>query len=255
MNRIYLEVCANSVHSAIAAQKGGAIRVELCDNLNEGGTTPALSKIEESRQAIDIQLNTIIRPRGGDYFYDEIEFELMKRDIHHCGRAKCDGIVFGILNKDGSIDKKRSSVLIDIAKQYDMSITFHRAFDRSNNLYEALEDVIELGCDRILTSGGRPTAIDGAREIRQLIKQANNRISIMPGGGVTENNIQMLIRETNASEIHGSFRSIFNGNMEYNAPSFPNEEEYTISRTDENRVRRAIENANKDEEVIESYKS
>lgn len=245
MREISIEVCANSIHSAIEAQKGGAIRVELCDNLHEGGTTPALSQIEKIKYITDIQINTIIRPRGGDFLYNDLEFELMKLDIHHCGKAKCDGIVFGILNKDGSIDKKRSSVLIKIAKQYNMSITFHRAFDRSNNLYEALEDVIELGCDRILTSGGRSCAIDGATEIRQLIKQANNRISIMPGGGVTEFNIKELVRETNATEIHGSFRNIFNGNMEYKSPFFSNEDEYTMSYTDANRVKLAIENANK----------
>ncbi|GAB6008388.1 copper homeostasis protein CutC [Dysgonomonas reticulitermitis] len=245
MKQITLEACANSPQSAIEAQKGGAIRVELCDNLGEGGTTPALSQVEMTRQNIDIQLNTIIRPRGGDFLYSNIEFETMKQDVHHCGKAKCDGVVFGILKSDGSIDKKRNSELVDIARQYGMSITFHRAFDRANDLFQALEDIIESGCDRILTSGGMQTAPEGATVIKNLIKQANGRISIMPGGGITENNIYELVKATGLKEFHGSFRSKYKGNMKYRSPFFNNEEEYSILQTDAGKVKKAIENANK----------
>ncbi|MDR1089788.1 MAG: copper homeostasis protein CutC [Prevotella sp.] len=245
MNTITLEACANSPQSAIEAQKGGAIRIELCDNLGEGGTTPALSQIETTRQYIDIQLNIIIRPRGGDFSYSDIEFETMKRDIYHCGKAKCDGVVFGILKSDGSIDKKRNSELINIARQYGMSITFHRAFDRANDLFQALEDIIELGCDRILTSGGKQSAPEGAAIIKKLIGQANGRISIMPGGGITVDNIYELVKTTGLKEFHGSFRSKYKGNMKYLSPLFNNEEEYTILQTDAGKVKKAIENANK----------
>ena len=245
MKQITLEVCANSPQSAIEAQKGGAVRVELCDNLGEGGTTPALSQIEITRQSIDIQLNVIIRPRGGDFYYTDIEFETMKQDIHHCGKAQCDGVVFGILNTDGSIDKNRNAELVKIARQYGMSITFHRAFDRANDLFQALEDIIELGCDRILTSGGMPNAPEGSSIIRKLIEQAQNRISIMPGGGITENNIYELVKATGIKEFHGSFRSKYKGEMKYISPSFTDEEEFTILQTDAGKVKKAIENANK----------
>jgi copper homeostasis protein len=245
MKLITLEVCANSPQSAIEAQKGGAVRIELCDNLGEGGTTPALSQIETTRQSVDIQLNVIIRPRGGDFLYSNIEFETMKRDIHHCGKAKCDGVVFGILKSDGFIDKKRNSELVNIARQYGMSITFHRAFDRTNDLFQTLEDIIELGCDRILTSGGKQNAPEGASIIKNLIEQANGRISIMPGGGITKNNIYELVKATGLKEFHGSFRSKYKGNMKYRSPFFSDEEEFAILQTDAGKVKKAIENANK----------
>ena len=245
MKKITLEVCANSTQSAIEAEKGGAIRVELCDNLAEGGTTPALSQIEYTIQNTDIQVNTIIRPRGGDFLYSDLEFEIMKKDIHHCGQAKCDGVVFGILNKDGSIDKKRNKELVEIAKKYDMSVTFHRAFDRCSDLFKSLEDIIDLGCNRILTSGGMKTAPEGSEILKQLIIQAKDRIIIMPGGGITENNISELVRTTGLKEFHGSFRSRYNGSMDYISPIFDNfNEEYTLLQTDCNKVKEAIDNAN-----------
>lgn len=244
---IKLEVCSNSVQSSIEAQKGGAIRVELCDNLAEGGTTPALSQIELTRELINIELNVIIRPRGGDFLYNDIEFQSMKRDIHHCGKAKCDGVVIGILNKDGSIDKNRNLELIKIAKEYSMSVTFHRAFDRCKDLYESLEDIIYLGCDRILTSGGRKTALEGKDVIKKLIEQAENRIIIMPGSGITENNISELVASTNLKEFHGTFKDTYKGNMEYITDKLGTfDEEYSIVMTNREKVKKAIENANKE---------
>lgn len=245
-NMIKLEVCSNSVQSSIEAQRGGAIRVELCDNLMEGGTTPSLSQIELSIQYTDIEINTIIRPRGGDFIYSDIEFETMKRDIEICGDAKCDGIVIGILNNDASIDKKRSEKLISIAHKYGMNVTFHRAFDRCANLQKSLEEIVQLGCNRILTSGGMPTALEGKKIIRQLIEQADNRIIIMPGGGITENNISELVRSTGLKEFHGSFRSSYKGGMDYTQNNVNKniEEEYYFLQTDAKRVRLAIDNAN-----------
>lgn len=242
---ITLEACANSVESCIEAQKGGAIRVELCDNMYDGGTTPALSQIEKSRQLIDIQLNTMIRPRGGDFLYNDLEFEMMKQDIHHCGQAKCDGVVFGILNKDGSIDKKRNRELVEIAKKYGMNVTFHRAFDRSKDLFSSLEDIIELGCSHILTSGGKPTAPEGKEILKQLIGQAGERIVIMPGAGITESNIYDLVKYTGLKEFHGTFSRKYQSEMEYISPEFAGDENYSIQQTDARIVKTAIENANK----------
>lgn len=243
---ITLEVCANSVQSALNGQKGGAVRVELCDNLSEGGTTPSLSQIEISRQLLDIQLNILIRPREGDFLYSDLEFDIMKKDIHHCGQSKCDGIVIGILNADGSVDMKRNKELVEIAKQYGMSITFHRAFDRCSDIMKSLEDVIELGCDRILTSGGKTTAPEGKEIIKELIEKADSRINIMPGGGITENNISELVATTGLKEFHGSFRSKHRGKMEYISPVFTNmDEEYFLKMTDTEKVKLAIANANK----------
>jgi len=242
---ITLEVCANSTQSAIEGQKGGAVRIELCDNLSEGGTTPSLSQIDLSRQLIDIQLNILIRPREGDFLYSNLEFEIMKQDIHFCGKAKCDGVVFGILNRDGSVDVERNSELVNIARQYNMSITFHRAFDRCADIFKSLEDVIDLGCHRILTSGGKKTALEGKEIIRELIDASGDRIIIMPGGGITETNISELVKATSLKEFHGSFRSRYNGGMQYISPVFDDiNEEYSILQTDFYKVQKAIENAN-----------
>ncbi|NDV96677.1 copper homeostasis protein CutC [Dysgonomonas sp. 521] len=246
MPKIAAEVCANSVQSAIEAQKGGAARVELCDNLEEGGTTPSLSQIELTRKYLNIRVNIIIRPRGGDFLYDDLEFEIMKKDIHHCGQAKCDGVVFGILNADGSVDKQRNKELVTIAHQYGMSTTFHRAFDRAVNLSESLEDIIGLGFDRVLTSGGMKNAPDGKEILRKLIGQADDRIIIMPGGGITENNIGDLVRATGLKEFHGSFRSRYRGKMEYISDTFNDiDEEYSFLFSDSEKIKLAIENANK----------
>ena len=241
---ISLEVCANSTQSAIEGQKGGAIRVELCDNLAEGGTTPSLSQIEKSRQLTDIQLNILIRPREGDFLYSDLEFEIMKRDIHHCGHRGCDGVVFGILNNDGSIDKKRNKELLDIARKYGMNATFHRAFDRCKDLFSSLEDIVELRFDHILTSGGEKTAPEGKDILKKLIEQADNRIVIMPGGGITEENIHELAKYTGLKEFHGSFRRPVQSRMEYFS-SIDDPEEYQILQTDANKVKEAIINANK----------
>lgn len=241
-----LENCSNSVQSSIEAQKGGAIRVELCDNLAEGGTTPSLSQIQLTRENIDIQLNVIIRPRGGDFLYSDLEFESMKQDIHQCGKSKCDGIVIGVLNADGTVDIERNKILVNIAREYNMSVTFHRAFDRCADHFKSLEDIINLGCDRILTSGGRKTALEGKEVIKKLIKQANGRIIIMPGSGINENNIAELVEATGLIEFHGSFRSRYNGKMQYQTELLDSyEEEYTILQTDAQKVKLAIENANK----------
>jgi copper homeostasis protein len=241
---INIEVCSNSVRSAIAAQEGGAYRVEFCDNLIEGGTTPSIAQIRMVRKFPDIKLNVIIRPRGGDFLYDDLEFEIMKSEIVMCGETGCDGVVIGLLNPDGSIDIVRTKELVEIARQYDMSVTFHRAFDRCNDLFKGLEDVIKTGCDRILTSGGKNSALEGAGNIRKLIEQAGNRIIIMPGAGITENNIAELVKQTGLKEFHGSFRSAYPGKMEYfNTEMNDWQEDTNQLYSDREKIQTALERA------------
>lgn len=199
---IVLEICANSVLSALAAQSGGADRVELCDNMAEGGTTPAYSTIAKTRELIQLQLYPIIRPRGGDFLYNDLEFELMWKDIEQCKQLGCDGVVIGLLNADGTIDKRRVKLLVELA--WPLGVTFHRAFDRCVNPLNALEDIIETGCERILTSGQQSTATEGTDLIAQLVKKADGRITVMAGSGVRENNIAELVIKTHAREYHST---------------------------------------------------
>jgi copper homeostasis protein len=195
-----IEVCVNSAISAIEAQKGGANRVELCDNLHDGGTTPSAGSIQFARRNLQIGLFVMIRPRGGDFLYSDGEFEIMQEDIRMAKNLGADGVVFGILHRDGTIDKKRMMELMNLARP--MGITCHRAFDMTADPFQALEDLISLGVDRILTSGQQPTASQGAGLIRELIARAKGRIILMPGSGVKEHNVVELIRETGASEVH-----------------------------------------------------
>lgn len=242
---INMEVCANSLRSALAAQEGGAIRVELCDNLAEGGTTPSYAQIAMAKKLLNIQLYPIIRPRGGDFLYTDLEFELMKTDIKICRELACDGVVIGILNPDGSVDKKRCAELIALAGH--MNVTFHRAFDLSNNLAEALEDIIELGCVRVLSSGGEPSALKGAGRLQELIKQAKNRIIIMPGAGINLSNIQSLIRQTGAREFHASAGSRIASGMQFRNSDLnmgANADEYSYNLTSSNVVKQLIALAN-----------
>jgi copper homeostasis protein len=212
---ISLEVCANSITSALAAQEGGAIRVELCDNLYAGGTTPSPGQITTARKLLSIKLYVLIRPRGSDFLYTDIEFDTMIADVKYCIEAGCDGIVIGMLNADGTIDKERCTQLVQLAKQAGLGVTFHRAFDMCVNLFHALEDIIEIGCERILTSGGRSTAMEGARVITELVKKAKGRISIMAGSGITEINAADLIMITGVNEIHSTLVAPVKSKMQY----------------------------------------
>lgn len=208
-----LEVCANGYESALNAQMGGAIRVELCDNLAEGGTTPSYSQIALCMKNLTIEVWPIIRPRGGDFLYSDLEYNLIKEDIKNCKSLHCNGIVIGILEADGSIDKVRCTELIELAKP--MPVAFHRAFDMSNDMEKALEDLIELGIVRVLSSGGASSAIEGAEKLASLIKQAKGRISIMPGAGINENNIAKLISITGATAFHASAKSQVASKMQF----------------------------------------
>lgn len=240
---ISLEICANSVTSALAAQDGGAIRVELCDNLGEGGTTPSFGQIALTRKLLNIRLYPIIRPRGGDFLYSGPEFEVMKADIRECVKLGCDGVVIGILKTDGHIDLDRCRELVQLAKP--LGVTFHRAFDVCADPFQALEEIIAIGCERILTSGGKQTAEQGAELIAQLVKQAAGRISIMPGSGVNENNIAELIRKTGAAEFHTSAKGIFNSAMNYQNPDVSfSKNDRILERTDPLKVKAILAAAN-----------
>ena len=208
-----LEVIGFTIESCMIAQAAGAHRIELCDNPSEGGTTPSYGFIKTARENLSIELYPIIRPRGGDFLYSEIEFEVMKADIENCKNLGCDGVVIGILNADGTVDKKRCKQLVEIA--HPMKVTFHRAFDRTNDPFKAMEDIISIGCERILTSGQKNLATDGEELLNKLVKQANNRIIIMPGSGVNSDNIETLVKNTNATEFHTSARTFVNSKMEF----------------------------------------
>src|SRR5665213_2451549 len=245
---VLLEVCANSITSALAAQDGGSARVELCENLYEGGTTPSHGEISMARKLLHIKLYILIRPRGGDNLYTDLEFDVMMADVKYCIDAGCDGIVIGMLKADGTIDKEGCSQLVRMAKQYGLGVTFHRAFDLSADLEESLEDIIEIGCDRILTSGGRTTAMEGSSIIARLIKKAAGRIIIMPGCGISETNAADLVRFTRATEIHASARKRFDSQMIFRNNHIVMGQnygdEYSLDVTDAERVKLIIRNAN-----------
>jgi copper homeostasis protein len=222
-----LEIIGFNIESCIAAQNAGANRIELCDGPGEGGTTPSYGFIKSARKVLEIDLYVMIRPRGGDFLYTNEEFEIMKADVAICKELGCDGIVFGILTKDGKVDKGRCKEIIDLA--YPLEATFHRAFDRVADPVEALEDVIELGFERILTSGLKPKAEDGRQTIFELISKANDRIIIMPGSGITSENIISIAESTGAKELHSSASFFEESKMEYQNHLMNKLEHVTVS--------------------------
>lgn len=243
---VNMEVCANSFASAAAAQEGGAVRVELCDNLPEGGTTPSYAQIALCKKLLNIKVYPIIRPRGGDFLYTDLEFELMKEDVKVCKELNCDGVVIGILNADGTVDMDRCAELIALASP--MKVTFHRAFDMTNDLFKALEDIISLDCERILTSGGKSSAISGASVISELIAKAKGRIIIMPGAGINTDNISELIKMTGATEFHASARSSVQSKMLFRNPGLnmgAEGDEFSYDLTDGMTVKSLIDLANR----------
>ncbi|HVZ95482.1 MAG TPA: copper homeostasis protein CutC [Chitinophagaceae bacterium] len=222
-----LEIIGFTIDSCITAQRAGANRIELCDNYYEGGTTPSYAFIEAARKNLSIELYVMIRPRGGDFLYSADEFDIMKRNIEVCKKLGCDGVVMGLLHADGSIDKKRTAPLVEYA--YPLGVTFHRAFDRTNDPFQALEDVIDMGCERILTSGLQPKATDGAALIKQLVQQADDRIIIMPGSGVTSQNILQLAEATGATEFHSSASMFTADTMPYHNPHLEEEKRILVN--------------------------
>ena len=213
MNKPLLEICIDSVASAISAEQGGAARVELCQNLFEGGTTPSIGTVYQTLQRVGIKVNAIIRPRGGDFLYSSDEFEIMKRDIVTLKEAGINGVVIGMLNADGSIDTERTQQLIELARP--LEVTFHRAFDVSLDPFRSLENLIDLGVDRLLTSGQEPSVLEGVELIAKLVRRAGDDIIIMPGAGITAKNLTRIIQETGAKEYHVTGSSPIASKMEF----------------------------------------
>jgi len=201
-NSVLIEICVDSTESALAAERGGAHRVELCGDLLEGGITPSAGLIETVRQKVGISLHVIIRPRGGDFCYTSDEFESMKRDVSTAKQLGADGVVFGILKENGHVDTARTRCLVEMARP--LNATFHRAFDMSADPKQALEDVIHAGIHRVLTSGGEQNAEDGMPAIASLVSAAKDRIAIMVGGGIRETNVRRIMVETGAREVHAN---------------------------------------------------
>lgn len=205
MSRIALEIAANSLASALAAQDGGADRVELCENLGEGGCTPSYASIAMARERLRIALYVLVRPRAGDFLYDELERERMRRDIELCARLGCDGVVIGALDADGDVDRATCAELIAAAGP--LGVTFHRAIDAARDPARALEDAIALGCERVLTSGGAVGAPAGAAAIATLAQQARGRIAVMAGAGIGPDNVRGLLAATGVSQVHASAKA------------------------------------------------
>ncbi|MDR0394061.1 MAG: copper homeostasis protein CutC [Tannerella sp.] len=235
-----IEICANSAQSCVEAEAGGAIRVELCAAIPEGGTTPAYGEIRMAQKLTSaIDINIIIRPRGGDFLYTPAEVESMLYDIDMAKRLNVHGVVFGCLTEQGDIDVSLMRRLMDAAGP--LSVTCHRAFDVCRDPFVALEQLIELGCDRILTSGRQPDAVRGIPLIGELIRRAAGRIIIMPGAGVRADNIARIEAETGAKEFHTSARSIVYSRMEYRNENVPMgssivASEFETLRTDRKKV-------------------
>ena len=242
-NLFRFEVCANGVESCLAAQAGGADRVELCAGIPEGGTTPSYGEIMVARRVLTTtRLHVIIRPRGGDFLYTPLELERMEADIEVARQLGADGVVIGCLHEDGTIDMEANRRLVE--KAQGMSLTFHRAFDRCRDPFEALEQLIDLGFDRILTSGQQPKAIEGASLLQKLHQQAAGRIILLAGCGVNEQTIRSLYEQTDIKEYHFSAREPMKSKMEYSNPEVfmgdPNADEDTLLYTTEERVRATI---------------
>ena len=211
-----VEVCVDSVESAEAAQQGGADRVELCAALLEGGVTPSAGAMEAARERLRIGIQMMVRPRGGDFLYSDAEFEVMTGDAYVAPRAGAAGVVFGLLDREGAVDAERTSRLI--ARARPLSVTFHRAFDMARDPFEALETLVALGVDRLLTSGQEASAWDGVDLLRDLVRAAAGRIVVMPGGGIHERNIDRIVAETGAREIHVTGTRLVESGMTFRNP-------------------------------------
>ncbi len=229
-----IEIATTDYNTTASAVKGGADRIELCAALSDGGTTPTQATIRRCREDFSVDLFPIIRTRAGDFLYSDEEYEIMLQEIEFCREIGCDGVVAGALKKDGTIPRKKMATLIQAA--YPMEVTFHRAFDRCQDPFQAMEELIELGCQRILTSGQKPSATEGIDLIAELVKRADGRIIIMPGSGVRKDNIRQLAEATGATEFHSSLRGKIPSMMEYRNADFP-ESDYQNNYIDPEEVR------------------
>ena len=243
---VLLEVCVDSIESALAAERGGARRIELCSSLMEGGVTPSAGLISSIRRKLSIDVHVMIRPRGGDFSYSAEEFETMEQDVLTAKQLGANAVVFGILTNDGDVDVSRTRHLVQTARP--LNTTFHRAFDMSRDLSKSLADVIEAGADRVLTSGGEQSVEDGIPRIAKLVQAAGQRVAVMVGSGITESNVHRIIRETGAREIHASLRASVPSPMRYRNDKISmgsvKGREYDRVLVSEDSVRRLLESAN-----------
>ncbi len=246
LSKSTLEICCYSIQSVINAAKEGANRVELCADISAGGTTPSIGFIERVKRVHGIAVYVIIRPRWGDFLYTEDEFFIMENDISACEHNGVKGVVFGILNSDGSVDTTRTKRLAELA--YPMEVTFHRAIDRSNDMFKAIDDIYACGIKRILTSGGHPTAIEGIEVIKKMVEYAGDRISIMAGSGVNADNIKQLY-DAGVREFHSSATEFTPSKMTCRNPNFNMGsgvmDEFAIQYADSNKIaamRKLIDN-------------
>lgn len=240
---LLVEVCAFSIESCVAAEKGGATRIELCGSMYEGGTTPSAGLIQLAKQRVNIEIHAMIRPRGGDFYYSDDEISVMQADIRMAKQCGCEGIVLGILQKDGRVNIAQTKSFVALAKP--MQVTFHRAIDMTPDYLEALEDIIETGCDRILTSGQKNTAMEGIEAIENLVKQAKGRIEIMAGSGVNADNAQILLH-TGVNALHLTGKSSRDSEMVYRKEGIAlgglsEVPEYEVAYSDFEKIRAVVE--------------
>lgn len=237
-----IEVCCYSIESALAAQLGGASRIELCDNLFEGGTTPSMGIMQAVRSQVEIDIFAMIRPRGGDFNYSELELESMLYDIAQAKKLGLNGVVLGVLNTNGTFNLEVMKRLVEAAKP--LEVTIHRSFDLTIDPFQSLDDVIGLGVDRILTSGQKNKAFDGLPLIRSLIEIAGDKVSIMPGAGISEGNVRELITKTGAKEFHVSAKGSLPSKMSFQPENInlgdPRSSEYTRDVADPQRIRKFL---------------
>ena len=208
-NKLKIEICCNSVLSARNAKMGGAYRIELCQALSEGGTTPSAAAISYCVHELNLQTRVLVRPRGGNFCYDKEDFKVILDDINHVHRLGAHAVVVGFLTKEGDIDVAKTKAAVEAADG--MSVTFHRAFDDCRNPHEALEQIIECGCHKLLTSGCKPTALEGMPLLRNLNEQAAGRIDIIAASGIIPSNVIQIVRETGLHEIHASCKTVVDG--------------------------------------------
>ena len=236
-NQVKFEICCGSLQSALNAQEAGAHRVELCSALSLGGLTPSYGTIEMARKMLDIDINVLIRTRGGDFLYDSDEVAVMIRDIRTWASIGVQGVVIGALDPMGNVDMDCCRALVATAKNFGLSVTFHRAIDRAYDIFTALEDAIALDVDRVLTSGGKPSAQEGMETIAKMNQIADGRVIIMPGAGINAGNIHEIISTTGVSEIH------FSGSVTYDSPMLYRggvQEDYTRTESSLTKIRETI---------------
>lgn len=251
-----LEICVDSLESAVAAQQGGAQRIELCSSLAEGGLTPSLGLIRAVRSRLTIGIHVMIRPRAGDFLYSADEFSIMKDDIALAAQSGVDGVVFGLLTPEGEVDIARTRELVDLARP--MEVTFHRAIDLSRDIVASVRNVIHAGVTRVLTSGGEASAVQGRHNIHNMVQAAAGAVTIMAGAGVRAANAEQLLRETGVRDLHASLRRAVPSPMKHHrrkvhlgAPGIEEDVRHVLLPEDVRALRQAILHATPDHRAAE----